>query len=243
MVTQILKTWICHLIKTVLFYLNNYENKVFNNRTEYSNCLQHTKNHHLLSPASSICDVVRQRDTCAWLFYFPNIYGWVLGYGVESVSKIPRIPEFELFCMQFNDALIRWHVFKTSWKQTVAISSSKPGCRAFNSATVWNFHGLVVESYRFQQLTGSEKVAWCCWKSRYAQKRAFCLQNLFLTEINWHLTFHLTCWLPPEQGLAGLDETFALAFVSILWFIFWGVEQATLVCCSCWWAFPSSFSL
>ena len=99
MVTQILKTWICHLIKTVLFYLNNYENKVFNNRTEYSNCLQHAKNHHLLSPSSSICDVVKQRDTCVWLFYFPNIYGWVLGYGVESVSKIPRISEFEPFCM------------------------------------------------------------------------------------------------------------------------------------------------
>jgi hypothetical protein len=53
-----------------------------------------------------------------------------------SVSKIPRIPEFELFCMQFNDALMRWHVFKTSWKQTVVISSSKPGCRSFNSATI-----------------------------------------------------------------------------------------------------------
>jgi len=197
MVTQILKTWICHLIKTVLFYLNNYENKVFNNRTEYSNCLQHTKNHHLLSPASSICDVVRQRDTCVWLFYFPNIYGWVLGYGVESVSKIPRISEFELFCMQFNDPLIRWHVFKTSWKQTVAISSSKPGCRAFNSAIVWNFHGLAVEIYRFQQLTGNEIVAWRCWKSRYAQKRAFAFKIYFkLKSINiWLFTLHIDCHL------------------------------------------------
>ena len=68
-------------------YLNNYENKVFNNRKEYSNCLHHAKILHLLSPASSTCDVVRQRDTCVWLFHFPNTHGWVLGYGIESVSK------------------------------------------------------------------------------------------------------------------------------------------------------------
>ena len=96
MVTQILKTWICHLIKTVLFYLNNYEIKVFNNRTECSNCLQHTKNHHLLPPAFSICDVVKWHETCAWLLNFSVFVAEFLGSSFLYVTKIPQISDVEL---------------------------------------------------------------------------------------------------------------------------------------------------
>ena len=93
-------------------------------------------------------------------------------------------------------------------------SSTKPSYRAFNSATVWNFHGLAVESYRFQQLTGSEKVAWRCWKSRYAQKRAFCLQN-FISDWN-QLTSDLSpCMLTTTWARtcrSGWDFCFSFCF-------------------------------
>ena len=220
-VIQILKTWIC--IKTIQFYLNNLKLKSsttkLNSRTVFS-----LQNRHLHPLALSICNVVKIAGHLYLTVQCPNVYGRTLRKWICMCNqKDPSNPWCWTSCMRSNSPLIHWNLFRTRLKWTVVFSASKTTFPAFNSATVWFFHGLAVESCHFPQLTGNEIIAWRCWKSRLHTKRIFTFEIWFQTKISGYPISHLAYWRRLEQEPSGLDEIFPSIFVSTSWSAFWGV--------------------